>query len=72
MEKKFQHLPMMLVYFILDYLANAYLSICFATIFAMACIDPMGKIRKGDLEPEIQQKLQGIPDDQVIEFFKGQ
>ena len=53
-------------------LANAYISICFATIFAMACIDPMGKIKKGDLELDIQEKLKGIPDDQVIEFFKGQ
>lgn len=51
---------------------NAYIAIAFATIFAMACIEPMGKLKKKDFEPEFQKVLEGFEDDEVIQFYKGQ
>jgi len=48
------------------------LAINFACIYAMASFEPIGEIKKGDLEPEVQAKLQGVPNDQIITFYKGQ
>lgn len=39
---------------------------------AMAAVSPMGTIRYGNLEKEIQEDLGSYPEDKIIEFYKGQ
>lgn len=51
---------------------NAYITIFGSLTFAMAAVSPMGSIKYGDLEKEVQEDLGSYDAEKVISFYKGQ